>query len=161
MNWLHHSPGSLRCDTGVAYGDVLRLELLQEVQRHAYLAKTDRVATGGYRENILFEEHLTPSNTSSTAFLAEYGGQSCLFATDAQPFTRVAAVRHLRVARGQRTLLPILLRLLDCSTTRRASLLIINPMPARPPSRCRTPLRSDSWPLDRLHPRSCFHRSDS
>jgi hypothetical protein len=32
-----------------------------------------------------FHEHVTVSNASSIAFLAEYGGKACLFAADAQP----------------------------------------------------------------------------
>ena len=77
-----------------------------------------------------FEEHMTESNASSIAFLAEYGDKSCLFAADALPSTLAASVKRLLKDRQEQKLhvdavkvshhgsrgntSPELLRLLDC-----------------------------------------------
>lgn len=77
-----------------------------------------------------FEEERSKTNASSIAFLAEYGGKTCLFAADAQPYRLVDSIRILLGQRRERRLKvdvvklshhgsrgntsPELLSLLDC-----------------------------------------------
>jgi beta-lactamase superfamily II metal-dependent hydrolase len=77
-----------------------------------------------------FEEERSKTNASSIAFLAEYGGKTCLFAADAQPYRLVDSIQALLRRRGERRLKvdvvklshhgsrgntsPELLSLLDC-----------------------------------------------
>ena len=77
-----------------------------------------------------FKEHVTETNASSIAFLAEHRGKSCLFAADAQPYVLEKTVQRLLAERGETRLQidavkvshhgsrgntsPALLRLLSC-----------------------------------------------
>lgn len=51
-----------------------------------------------------FEEEKSKTNASSIAFLAEYEGQACLFAADAQPYRLVDSIQVLLGQRGVRRL---------------------------------------------------------